>query len=183
MVGRQGWDTTLTTLGPLALAAKEGAARAAMLDGKRGGSKTMKNRDKSMGPMMSITSTTTTESKNSSGHGTLYALLATGMAVGAAGALMARRRMRAQWAEYEPSSLNSDASSFQGAGATSKSFGESSSAGVSKVTNWTKSAVDGAKHKMHHGSESGQGGSNPATGDQLDDEVDDLIRAAKNGRM
>ena len=81
-------------------------------------------------------------------HTGLYALLATGAAVGAAGALVARRRTRAKWAEYEPASLRSDASSFMDAGATSKSFGDRTSgdrhgrrpraARSRKAATWTK---------------------------------------------
>jgi len=234
------WDSTLAAFAPLADAAKQGSARAAKLDSK----KRSKKDDK--GPkILSFTSTTTTETESSS-HAGLYALLATGVAVGAAGALVARRRTRAKWAEYEPGSLHSDASSFIDAGATSaKSFGnksgdaasdmtDGSGGTVSKATTWTKghakSAVDTVRTKIHaatgdhgdtglddkadqaidkasekvnegaskisgkaseakHNAAPHSGGSATNTsaassrGNRMDDEVDDLIRSAKNGRM
>ena len=173
-------------------------------------------------------------------------LLATGAAVGAAGALVARRRTRAKWAEYEPSSLSADASSFRDAGATSKNLGDKPKSAahdvtdgeieagkIGKATTWTKdhtkSTVDTIRHKIHEatadhddagstvdrmadkanegaghmadkaeakfndassragspqsnaGAKAGDSATRAAS--RVDDEVDDLIRSAKNGRM
>ncbi len=228
----QGWDSTIAAFSPLADAAKQGSIRAGMLDAKR------KPKKDEKAPKVIAFSSTTTETETPS-HTGLYALLATGVAVGAAGALVARRRTRAKWAEYEPGSLRSDASSFMDAGATStKSFGDKTSdrtadltddaGAVTKATTWTKGhaksavetvrnriheatappddsmddkadkAVDKASDKVNEGaahmtdkaeakynatSHSGGSSTNTRGGARVDDEVDDLIRSAKNGRM
>jgi len=241
------WDSTLAAFAPLAEAARDGSARAAKLDaknkdnkGNRGNKERKNSKGKEAASSMLITTKTTT--KESTSHTGLYAILATGAAVGAAGALVARRRTRAKWAEYEPSSLNSDASSFLDAGATStKSFGGKTSAEGSEVTDHadagavTKAAnsikehcksaattlrkkvheatadpdgtvsekIDDAGDKMNEGAnhladkaeaklnaaKTPGGGSATNTsgaagrGEHMSDEVDDLIRSAKNGRM
>jgi len=241
------WDSTIAAFAPLAEAARDGSARAAKLDAKNNkgnkGSKERKNsKGKEAASSMLITTKTTT--KESTSHTGLYAILATGAAVGAAGALVARRRTRAKWAEYEPSSLNSDASSFLDAGATStKSFSDKTNSEESDVTDHadagavTKAAntikehcksaattlrkkvheatadpdgatgisdkIEDAGDKMNEGAnhladkaeaklnaaKTPGGGSMTNTsgaagrGEHMSDEVDDLIRSAKNGRM
>jgi hypothetical protein len=216
-----GWDTTIAAFSPLAESARQGATKAAMLQAKN--DKKSKNGD-SKGKRVKITAT----AEESHGHGTLYALLATGVAVGAAGALVARRRTRAKWSEYEPSSLSSDASSFQGAGATSSKTsmshdvtdGEETPGSMNKAMGWTKGAVDSLRHKIHdatgdngsmqkatdrvnegaghladkadarHNDMSSKAGNAmpksegvSRTSNRVEDEVDELIRSAKNGRM
>jgi uncharacterized protein YjbJ (UPF0337 family) len=242
------WDSTLAAFAPLADAAKQGSAHARKLDSKKKDKKDDKGTK-----VLSITTTTTTEEMTS--RTGLYALLATGVVVGAAGALVARRRTRAKWAEYEPGSLHSDASSFIDAGATStKSYVDKGaeattdmiddSAGrATKATNLikdhAKSAVETVRTKIHsatagrgsdldekvadtvdtaadkasgmadkaaekvnegtsrmsdkadakHNVGTPSGGSPTNTsaassrGNRMDDEVDDLLRSAKNGRM
>ncbi len=234
------WDQTIAALAPLAESARQGSALAAKLEMKNGQSgkrKNMKNGkngngDKGQG-MSRLGFTATSEEIETTSHTGMYALLATGAVLGAAGALVARRRTRAKWAEYEPSSLSADASSFKDAGATSKSLTDPASSGVGKAANWTKgqtkSAVDtirgkiqgkptnadsmsdtaemmkdkandGASHmadkaeaKMNDASSRGGGtqSSSPNAGSKggkdaagrSSDEVDDLIRSTKNGRM
>jgi hypothetical protein len=168
----QGWDTTISTFGPLAESARMAAERAAKLESKRRKNGNGNGSGNGNGMMSRMTFTAQAESK--SGHMGLYALLATGAMVGAAGALIARRRTRAKWAEYEPSSISADASSFRGAGATSsksmsgmKSSGqgmtdsdaEMESGAMAKAAAWTKgqtrTTVDTLRHKIHE-----------ATGDQ-----------------
>jgi hypothetical protein len=224
-----GWDSTVSVFAPLAGAMKQGSARATKLDAMK------RNKKDNGGPKIVAVSSTTTEEQT--GHSGLYALLATGVAVGAAGALVARRRTRAKWAEYEPSSIRSDASSFMDAGATSaKSYGGTeggTDSSVTKAATWTKdrakTTVGTIKHKIHeataehgdttiedkmesvtdkaaekvnegashiadkaeakHNAGTRTGGSSTNTSgaaartDKIDDEVDDLIRSAKNGRM
>jgi hypothetical protein len=238
-----GWDSTLAAFAPLAEAARAGSEHGTKLRAKEM-SKNNKNKDHKDhkdhknhkdskdhgGSWISFTSTKTEPEPTS--HKTLYVLLATGAAVGAAGALAARRRTRTRWAEYEPSSLQSDASTFSGAGATSKSFSDDKMdddadrhGTVSKATSWTKehakSAADSLRHKIHEATADrdddgavtdikdkaakakdkvNEGASHLAdkaearnnmsgsdkekrTGDRLDDEVDDLLRSAKNGHV
>ncbi len=153
-VATQGWDSTVAAFAPLADRARQASEHGTKLDAKR-----RNKRDGKAPKVVAISTTTETETTTHTG---LYALLATGVAVGAAGALVARRRTRAKWAEYEPGSLRSDASSFIDAGATSKSFGDRStdldvdddsvrtvSKAVSKTKDQAKSAVDTIRQKIH----------------------------------
>jgi hypothetical protein len=231
-----GWDSTIAAFAPLAESARQGATRAAKLPPKNGGKgnggKMNGGKDKPGTSRLKITAT----SEESHGHGTLYALLATGVAVGAAGALVARRRTRAKWSEYEPSSVTSDASSFRDAGATStkKSMahdvtdGDEMPGGMHKAVDWTKehtkSAMDSLRTKIHDATGGHEDGTMPRatekvnegashlaekadaryndatsragntmpksgehgvsrTSNRVEDEVDELIRSAKNGRM
>ncbi|HEY1488016.1 MAG TPA: hypothetical protein VGF84_18055 [Micromonosporaceae bacterium] len=228
------WDSTLAAFAPLAEAARQGSdhgtkLRAKDLSQKNKNNKSIKDtkRAKDQASWMAFTSAKSEPEPTS--HTGLYLLLATGAAVGAAGALVARRRTRTHWNEYEPASIQSDASSFADAGATSKSMpgadGDADAGGtVSKAANWTKghakSAADGLRHKIHEATAdrddtNGKGkngtteaaqakekvnegashlsdkadarmnmsGTDKRTGDRIDDEVDDLLRSAKNGRM
>jgi hypothetical protein len=241
----RGWDSTLAAFAPLSEAARVGAERGTKLRAKEMSKnqkvhkedKNHKNHKDHKGAKnhtswMAFASTKAEPEPTS--HKTLYVLLATGAAVGAAGALAARRRTRTRWAEYEPSSLQSDASTFSGAGATSKSFSEEKSIDtevdsdrhgtVTKATNWTKehakSAAGSLRHKIHEATadrdeadavkekaakgidkakdkvnegashladkaeaRNNMSGSEKRTGDRLDDEVDDLLRSAKNGHV
>jgi hypothetical protein len=224
-----GWDGAIASFAPLAEAARSGSAQAAKLDAKQG--RNHKGHKSANKKEVSRLSFSTTETESSS-HTGLYAMLATGVVVGAAGAFVARRRTRAKWAEYEPASLHSDASTFHNAGATSKTSmgGDGQSPAVdgtvTKATHWTmdhaRSAVDSIRHRIHeatadHHSDGmadkadpgrpvdrkaepkaepkaemkadtkitakpvGSGGTR--TNDRIEDEVDDLIRSAKNGHM
>jgi hypothetical protein len=187
------WDATIASFAPLAEAARAGSEKAARLEAKRN------KRNKRNGVKKRFMVTAQAE-EHDNNHTALYALLATGAAIGAAGALVARRRTRAKWAEYEPSSLSEDASSFLGAGATSK---YPMAGGVNRAKDKARSAVDSMRHRHDTGAEAGQMGAGrngrfgdtpdarmnvraEGTGrptDRIDDEVDSLLRSAENGRM
>jgi hypothetical protein len=82
-----GWGSTLTTLAPLAAAARDGASQA--------GSVTRKAKAKNMRMAK--------KKKNSRRGGMMTGLLAAGTIVGLAGAMaMRRRREQQEWAEYDP---------------------------------------------------------------------------------
>jgi len=146
------WDATIAALAPLMLAAKAGAARGAELEAKKmkiEGNGTKKGRQV-------VEITTSTERHMS---GTVAALIATGAAVGAAGALAARRRNRVKWSEYEPSQLHSDAKGLLDSSSTATTSMSSSAEGmgepgvIKKCADWTKehaqNAYDSVRHKIH----------------------------------
>lgn len=145
------WDATIAAFAPLMQAARDGAAMASKLEtnGTKVDSTGMKRARK-------MTEETTPERHIS---GTVVALIATGAAVGAAGALAARRRNRVKWSEYEPSELHSDAQSLLDSSSTattsmSESAREMGEAGrIKKATGWTKDhtkqAYDSVRHKIH----------------------------------
>lgn len=83
-----GWGTTLTTLAPLAAAARDGAAQAGPLT-RKAKSKTMRITGKKKQPRR---------------RGSMMTgLLAAGVVAGVAGAVaMRRRREQQEWAEYDP---------------------------------------------------------------------------------
>ncbi|WP_433127836.1 hypothetical protein ACQPWW_33780 [Micromonospora sp. CA-240977] len=83
-----GWGTTLTTLAPLAAAARDGAAQAGPLT-RKAKSKTMRITGKKKQPRR---------------RGSMMTgLLAAGVVAGLAGAVaMRRRREQQEWAEYDP---------------------------------------------------------------------------------
>jgi hypothetical protein len=135
------WDTTLATLGPLVQAARDGAMRANEMNIKP----------------MKRTTKVIEETETPEGHTTrnAMALIACGAAVGAAGALVARRRNRSKWAEYEPSAIESDASSMldPSVTATTSMQGKGDKNVIKKAGGWTKgqtkSAYDSVRHKIH----------------------------------
>ncbi|GAA4453821.1 hypothetical protein GCM10023170_044580 [Phytohabitans houttuyneae] len=93
-----GWESTMATLAPLAAAAAEGAREAGRTT-KRAGRKARKagaTKMRAVSPKK--------ESRMSRRRWPMLAgLLAAGAAVGAAGALVMRRRKQQQWQEYDPS--------------------------------------------------------------------------------
>ncbi|GAA4678944.1 hypothetical protein Prum_043540 [Phytohabitans rumicis] len=85
----QGWESTMAALAPLAVAALDGAREAGRTTRKAG------SKARSV--------TTKKESRMSRNRWPMLAgLLAAGAAVGAAGALVMRRRKQQQWQEYDP---------------------------------------------------------------------------------
>ena len=91
--------------------------------------------------------------------GTVAALIATGAAVGAAGALAARRRNRVKWSEYEPSQLHSDAKDLLDSSSTATTSLSDDARGmgepgmIKKAADWTKDhaqlAYDSVRRKIH----------------------------------
>jgi hypothetical protein len=134
------WDTTMAALAPLLQAAREGATKASELEAK--GIKIDRNGTKKV--RMEV-ETTSPEHHMS---GTVAALIATGAAVGAAGALAARRRNRVKWSEYEPSQLHSDAKDLLD---YARGIGEPGM--IKKAAGWTKDhaqqAYGSARRKIH----------------------------------
>jgi len=151
-VASNSWDATIAALAPLMAAAKAGAARGGELEIKR--MKIDSNDPKKGRKVVEIT--TSTERHMS---GPVVALIATGAAVGAAGALAARRRNRVKWSEYEPSQLHSDAEGLLDSSSTAttslsssaREMGEPSM--IKKCADWTKEhaqqAYDSMRHKIH----------------------------------
>lgn len=112
----------------------------------------------------------------------VMALIACGAAVGAAGALVARRRNRAKWADYEPSRLESEATSM---------LHPSSTASVSTLTETAKPAPGsmgtGAKGPMSGVKRGGDRGGKGAgrlpdrSEEPADASLDDLLRPGEHG--
>jgi hypothetical protein len=131
----RGWDTTIALVMPLADAARQGSVRAT----------SMPNGLKKK----------TASSTGNGGHmaTTMVSIVAAGAAIGATGALVARRRNRSKWAEYEPSALQDDAQAFVD---ESRSEGRDRPHAASKMAGWAKehgrSAMGGVRGKMHDSS-------------------------------
>lgn len=126
-----GWASTASALAPLAVAYREGAAdataaalkvRKKVEKGKKG--KPVSNRRSGM----------------------LFGLLAAGVALGAAGALVVRRRRQQQWSEYDPTgaldSMSADARSM-----AEKTAGKSGST-MDRLTHRTSKAMDKTADKL-----------------------------------
>jgi hypothetical protein len=150
---QQGWTSTIAVLTPLADAAREGSVRAASLPSEKDMAKPKKAKNVNG----------TEEGGSSAG---LIGLLAAGAALGAAGALVARRRNRARWAEYEPSELETDASAMSGMDA-----GQQGAA--SKLAHWarenTRTAVGTVRSRM------------PRSGNRTLDEMNERVADAGTG--
>jgi hypothetical protein len=81
----------------------------------------------------------------------LVGLLTAGAAAGAAGAIIARRRNRARWEEYEAQGINAVRGAAKSALDTTKSTMDK---GAQKVGNWTDTARDSADSAMSSASDS-----------------------------
>ena len=170
----RGWDSTIALVMPLADAARSGSLRAAMLPE---GVKSQATRVQIMKPVMIKKKAVTTDS--SSGHmaTAMVSIVAAGAALGATGALVARRRNRSKWAEYEPAALQDDAQAFVDQTRSSGRGGSEGPRTASKMAGWAKehsrSAVDGVRGKMHDSSTTSAGGrmdemtSRPGMGDDI----------------
>jgi hypothetical protein len=125
-----GWSSTTATLAPLALAYREGAAdaTAAALKIKK------KAQSGKKGKPVSNKRT-----------GMLIGLLAAGVALGAAGALVVRRRRKQQWSEYDPTgaldSMSTDRSMMD------KAAGKSGNT-MDKLAHHTSKAMDKTADKL-----------------------------------
>jgi hypothetical protein len=89
-----GWGSAVATLAPLAAAATEGARQAGKQTSKaskKSAKKLDRRARKTIGP------------KKQSSKGRLVGITIAGLAVGAAAAMILRRRQRQQWDEYDPS--------------------------------------------------------------------------------
>jgi len=130
----RGWDTTIAIVTPLAYAVREGSARATNLP------ETLRRKDM--------------PNDASSGHrkSTVASIVAAGAAIGAGGALVARRRNRAKWAEYEPSALQDDAQAFVDETRTAGRGGDHRPRTASKMAGWAKEHSKSVRDRMHSGS-------------------------------
>lgn len=144
----QGWTTTVAVLSPVADAARQGAAKSAKLVPAKP-------------PTRDGKSKSSPDSKTPVG---LLSLLAAGAAIGAAGALVARRRNRARWAEYQPGDLHGDATSMGMAG-------EQQPGATAKLAAWakenTRSAMGTVRGKVRP---TGSAGPVPG-GDEMNERV------------
>lgn len=185
----QGWTSTVAVLSPIADAARDGHAKSVKLPATKGGKSNGEGRRTPVG---------------------LLSLVAAGAAIGAAGALVARRRNRARWAEYQPDELQGDAASM---GMTGEQHGA-----TAKLAAWakenTRTAMGTVRGKMRpadHGpavpdsdemnervaeatgaptkdlrdavpGETAEPPADAGPAGSMADEVDALLRASKNGR-
>jgi hypothetical protein len=124
------WTSTATALAPLASAYREGVADATAV-----ALKVKKKRSGKKGRPVSNRRT-----------GMLIGLLAAGVALGAAGALVVRRRRRQEWSEYDPSgaldSMSSDARSM-----VDKASGKSGKT-MDKMAHHASKAMDKTADKL-----------------------------------
>jgi hypothetical protein len=89
-VASQGWGTTVAAITPLVDAARSGAAEANRRTAQARTKMTRKKKSRMSGRRT----------------GMLVGLLAAGIAAGAAGAMVARRRSRSRWEEYESGGMS-----------------------------------------------------------------------------
>jgi hypothetical protein len=127
-----GWTSTASTLAPLAVAYREGAADAATIALK------MKKK--------SVKAAKKGKPVSNRRTGMLIGLLAAGVALGAAGALVVRRRRRQEWSEYDPTgaldSMSSDTRSM-----ADKAAGKSGGT-MDKLAHHTSKAMDKTADKL-----------------------------------
>jgi hypothetical protein len=89
----KGWETAIATLAPIAAAATEGARQAGKKTNKAG-TKNAKQLDRRARKALGREKTSKSR---------LVGMTVAGLALGAAGAMVLRRRQRQQWDEYDPS--------------------------------------------------------------------------------
>ncbi len=154
------WDATAAAFAPLMQAARVGALRAGRLEARSSGFSGNGMTGNGTKRVRKVVEKTSPERHVS---GTVVALVATGAAVGAAGALAARRRNRVKWSEYEPSQLHSDAKDLLDSSSTAttslsssaREMGESGT--IKKAAGWTKGqaqkSYDSVRHKIHKATE------------------------------
>ena len=170
----RGWDTTIAFVMPLADAARSGSVRAAMLpEGAAKLSPAVKSqilkaqalRTHAMRTQAMRTQTMKKQAAADSSNGhmatAMVSIVAAGAALGATGALVARRRNRSKWAEYEPAALQDDAQAFVDQTRSASRSGVDGPRTASKMAGWAKehsrSAMDGVRGKMHDSSTTSAG--------------------------
>jgi hypothetical protein len=148
----RGWDSTIAFVMPLADAARAGSVRAAMLPESM---KSQATRVQIVKPVM-MKKAAPTDSSNGHMATAMVSIVAAGAALGATGALVARRRNRSKWAEYEPSALQDESQAFVDQTRSAGRGGDNRPRTASKMTGWAKehsrSAMDGVRGKMHDSS-------------------------------
>jgi len=157
----RGWDTTIAFVMPLADAARAGSTRAATLpDGIRlppVKMQAIKAQAMRAQAMRTHAMKKKAPPSPSGGHPAtaVVSIVAAGAALGATGALVARRRNRSKWAEYEPAALQDDAQAFV------DPTRSASPGAASKMAGWAKehsrSAVGSVRGKMHDSSATSAG--------------------------
>lgn len=170
----RGWDSTIALVMPLADAARSGSIRAAMLPE---GVKSQAMRVQIMKPVVIKKPAAAADSSSGRMATAMVSIVAAGAALGATGALVARRRNRSKWAEYEPAALQDDAQAFVDQTRSSGRGGAEGPRTASKMAGWAKehsrSAVDGVRGKMHDSSTTSAGShmdemtSRPGMGDDM----------------
>lgn len=141
----QGWGTTVTALAPLAAAAREGAqktggtARRAKAKGLKAGARGARAIGvKKKGPRMS----------RKRGF-MLTGLLAAGVAAGATGALVMRRRRQQRWEEYDPNqALEDNAMRTQAVASSARSTFDSAMDSAASGAQRIAAGVDRAADKL-----------------------------------
>jgi hypothetical protein len=183
----KGWDTTIAVMMPLADAARQGSIRAA----------SMPVAAKAVPIAIKLTPSKKGSAGNGNGHRTsaMVSIVAAGAALGATGALVARRRNRSRWAEYEPSALQSESQAFVEETRTAGRGGDTRPRTASKMAGWAKehsrSAVGGARDKVqgmtgHAGDSHPDAMADPMTdpmaGPMTDPVADPMADPMTNGR-
>ena len=182
----RGWDSTIAFVMPLADAARAGSIRAAMLPE---GVKSQATRVQILKPVVMkkpmvikkpvVIRKTEVAAGPPNGHmaTAMVSIVAAGAALGATGALVARRRNRSKWADYQPAALQDDAQAFVDQTRSSGRSGTDGPRTASKMAGWAKehsrSAMDGVRGKMHDSSTTSAGShmdemtSRPGMGDDV----------------
>ncbi|MDI1464252.1 hypothetical protein QEZ54_25065 [Catellatospora sp. KI3] len=130
-----GIDSTMSTLAPLIAAYREGAANATAT------AKKVKAKARKKEAQVSHRNTKM-----------LVGLLAAGIAAGAVGALVVKRRKQQQWSEYDPSQALESVRG-EGRSAVDKISGKADSA-IDKATHHASKAMDKTADKLHSASSS-----------------------------
>jgi hypothetical protein len=187
----RGWDSTIAFVMPLADAARTGSARAAMLPESM---KAQATRVQIVKPVMIKKKAAPVDSSNGHMATAMVSIVAAGAALGATGALVARRRNRSKWAEYEPSALQDESQAFVDQTRSAGRGGDNRPRTASKMTGWAKehsrSAMDGVRGKMHDSSSTTAGShmdemtSRPGVaGDGTGDNMSGNVSGDMGGRM
>lgn len=170
------WESTAAALAPLAAAYREGAANATAAALK------LKKKAKTATKGSSVS-----KHNNSKRTGLLLGLLAGGVAIGVAGALVMRRRRQQQWAEYDSTSdldsMSADARSMADRAAhradraTDKMSSKAEDA-VGKLSHHTSKAMDKTADKLRDAATNMRSGKSE-TAERANDATDNL--ASKYG--